>query len=182
MFSNPTWVLDLVMLLWLTIVFMALFFYLPSKVRPKHPGISWSSWMVGCFARVTLVMTTGVLALSFGHLLRWTTLVVLYIAYLLGSWLHAHHWQVKKYAALMAKSFSYALFDALDWEFSWSNFQHWMAITLQNLMKTIATKMRSGKIANPQEILLAVFLTGICSFSLLLRFEYPLQQLRLSYS
>lgn len=182
MFSNPTWVLDLVMLLWLTIVFMALFFYLPSKIWPKHPEISWSSWMVGCFARVTLVMTTGILALSFWHLLRWTTLVVLYVAYLLGSWLHNHHWQIKKYAKLMAKSFSFALFDALDWKFSWSNFRQWMAIALQNLMKTIAKKMHSWKIATPQEVLLGVFFTGICSFSLLLRFEYSLHQLRLSYS
>ncbi|MBD2547129.1 hypothetical protein [Planktothricoides raciborskii] len=181
MLSNQTWVLDLITLLWLATVLIMLFFWLPTKSLPKNPEISWSSWVVGCFTRITLVMTTGVLALSALHLFRWVTLVFLYSGYLLGCWLHHHHCRIKKYAELMAKSFSFAIFDALDWEFSWSNFLSGIAIAAQNGMKTLAKKMNSWKIANPQEIILGVFLTGICSFSLLLRFEYPLQQLRFSH-
>jgi hypothetical protein len=181
MLSNQTFLFDLTTLLWLATVLIILFFWLPTKSCPKNPEISWSSWAVGCFARITLIMTTGVLALSALHLFRWVTLVFLYSGYLLGCWLHHHHWRIKKYAELMAKSFSFAIFDALDWDFSWSNLLRSVAIAAQNGMKTVTKKMSTLLIATPQEILLGVFFTGICSFSLLLRFEYPLQQLRFGH-
>ncbi|WP_339378162.1 hypothetical protein [Calothrix sp. NIES-2100] len=138
----------------------------------------WPSRIVSGWARMLLVTFIGVWLLSALHLFSWFTLVLLYSGCLLLPWLQQHDWRVKKQLNLICHRVGFAVLDALDQGF------------LPKILQVVDRSWQAGKkqlaiaqqviaIAFSQTILEVLLLTVILTFAVLLRFEHPLQELRL---
>ncbi|WP_236142132.1 hypothetical protein [Nostoc sp. CMAA1605] len=111
------------------------------------------------------------------HLFSWLTLVILYGGCFLLSWLHRHSWRVKQQYNLIFQGIAFTVLDALDQGFlpkisqALDGMGQIAKKQFLNIQKVIA-------IAITQNIQDVLILTVILTFAVLLRFEYPWQELR----
>ena len=177
-FIKQTLIIDLINTFWIVAVFVTLFLWLPIKSLSFASKQRSNIQIVGSWLRIMFVTITGVLGLSYLHLLNWLTLTFLYGSCLIFNYLESYDWQVKYYQQII-QSAIFNLVDILD-----------RGLSLKDLIQAICHGCQKIKqrftdyLANlvmRQGIFLVVILTLVLGFALLLRWEYPLLELRFSH-
>lgn len=182
--------IDLINSFWTVVIFVVLFCWLPTttlnglnnkiplELSDRDRDTINGSEIVGYCLRFALGAIAITIGLSYLHLLNWFTLSLLYVALLLISYLENRDWQLKSEVEnIQQKIFN--LIDIFD-----------RGLSLEYLFKDIQTIFRrkirqfiihlDNLIIN-QGIIYAVVFIIILAFTILLRWEYPLSQLRFSH-
>ena len=113
MLTNQFLILDLLTALWVSILFVILFIWLPTKSF-SHKRDRISDHIVAASARIVLATVAGVLSLTTLGLFNWFTLVLLYVGCLISAQLQQHHWQVRKVLRVFYHRFVLVTADFLD--------------------------------------------------------------------
>ena len=182
--------IDLINSFWTVLIFIVLFCWLPTitsiKLKAKVPGKLSAdeestlkvSKVVGCSLRMILGSIAVTISLSYLHLLNWLILCSLYIALLLFGYLENRHWQLKS----KLKDIQYKIFSLID------IFDRGLSLKylLEDIYKSAKKKIEQfsddlNNLIIDRGIIYAVVFIIIFVFSLLLRWEYPLSQLRFSH-
>lgn len=172
-----TFIFDLLTTIWVAILLVILFFWLPSLIFVFPNTMPWASRIVAGSTRMLLLTLIGVGILNFLHLFSWLTLVILYGVCFLLSWLHRHDWRVKQQCSLIFQGIAFAVLDALDQSFLTKISQALDAIG-QIAKKQFLHIQKVIAIAITQNIQDVLLLAIILTFAVLVRFEYPLPELR----
>ena len=188
---QPTLFIDLINSFWTIVIFAGLFCWLPittstglkTKIARELSDRNGESAVnvneiVGCFLRTTLGSIVVIIGLSYLHLLNWLSLSWLYVTLLLFGYLENHDWQLKSELENIRHKI-FRLIDIFD-----------RGLSLDYLFKDIYKAARkrveqfsdylNNLIINKGTIYAVVFIV-ILTFALLLRWEYPVSQLRFSH-
>ncbi|GAB4245267.1 MAG: hypothetical protein Kow0049_35280 [Stanieria sp.] len=122
---------------------------------------------------------TGVLGLSYLHLLNWLTLVLIYVGCLIFNYLESYNWRVE-YCQQIIQSKIFHLIDVLDLGLSFQDLIKNIRNSFQNIKQQFIDYLENLVIR--QGMFFVVVLTIVLGFALLLRWEYPLLELRFSNS
>ena len=176
---KETFLVDLISNLWIITIFITLFIFLPLKTSYIADNkIIYSHFLVGAWLRIMFIVITGVLGLSYIHLLNWLTLTLLYIIYLRFNYLESHNWQVRDISQTVQNKLL-NLIDILD-----------RGLSFKAVAKNILHKLQRTKqiftnyfeyLITQQEIIWVTILTLILGFAILLRWQYPLSELRFTH-
>lgn len=191
---NPVLIIDLLNTVWFITIFIVVFCLIPTKISSLN-FLQWqasqafptstnnySGWkkkhLVGSFLRFLFSLILGTIGLSYLNLLNWLTLILFYSTCIIINYLASCNWQLKQ-AKLAIQSKLFDLIDTLDQGVSlqktWQSLCHYFQLIKQKTYDYLNT------LINHQGIAFVVFLTMILGFSLLLRWEYPLTELRFSH-
>ena len=188
---QPTLFIDLINSFWTIVIFVVLFCWLPtitstgsdSKIaeelsdRDRESTLNLNK-IVGIFLRLTLGAIAITIGSSYLHLLNWFTLSFLYVALLLISYLENRAWQLKSEVENIQQKI-FKLIDIFD-----------RGLSLESLFKDLYTLCRKktqqfiaylDNLIINRGIIYAVVFIVILAFTILLRWEYPLSQLRFSH-
>ena len=177
MLTNQFLILDLLTALWVCIVFVILFIWLPT-ISESQVGDLICDRVVGASARIVLATVAGVLGLTVLGLFNWFTLVLLYVGCLLTTQLHQHYWQINKFFRLVYVRFILVTADFLDPEALQKSQKLVYKIWFTNKQR-LFNKIHSDYLNDLQGMMFGLGLLAIFCFAAYKRFEYPLMQLRL---
>ena len=188
---QPTLFNDLINSFWTVVIFVVLFCWLPTitsiglktKITSELSNQNKESTVnvteqVGYCLRITLGLILVITSLSYLHLLNWLTLSLLYVILLFFGYLENHDWQLKSELKNIQDQI-FKLIDIFD-----------RGLSLEYLFKDIyqVARKKVGQFSNYLDSLMinkgtiyVVVLIVILAFALLLRWEYPLSQLRFSH-
>lgn len=177
MLTNQFLILDLLTALWVCIIFVILFIWLPTK-NESQAGDLICDRVVGASARIVLATVAGVLGLTVLGLFNWFTLVLLYVGCLFTTQLHQHHWQVREFFRLVYLRFILVTADFLDPE-ALQKSQKLIYKIWFSQKQRLFDKIRFDYLNNLPGMIFGLGLLVIFCFAAYQRFEYPLMQLRL---
>ncbi|MEW6735506.1 MAG: hypothetical protein AB1489_29715 [Acidobacteriota bacterium] len=174
--------LDLFNAIWLGLLFVMIFLWLPSRIlttrSEEHSSIDL---LVSGFARIALITLLGVTALASLHLFNWFTLILLYSSWPLCYWLQRHRGRLQEVLKTHLQQLIFHIADTIE-RFS---LRQWIYVRVHTRwrdgMQWLAAYLRQSNITTPTGMLAALALTIIFSLLLIIRFEEPLQQLRLGH-
>ncbi|GAB4548340.1 MAG: hypothetical protein Tsb0014_43080 [Pleurocapsa sp.] len=201
---KQTLIIDLITTFWIVAIFIVLFLLLPIKTSYIAPQkinqkpadvaefnaqkISYSSsqqqqrlqqnQIVGVWLRITFFTITGVLVLSAVHLLNWMILTLLYVTGLIFNYLESHHWQIARCRHLLQTRI-FSLVDVLDQGLSFSQVIKNIIYSCQAIQQRFTNNLNN--LARHQGIFFVAILTVVLTFAAILRWEYPLLELRFSH-
>ena len=194
--NKATIVIDLLNSLWLITIFVALFCLIPTQVaswgrKQIEPERGFSvnkkshvideqywSYFIGSYLRFLAVAIISVLALSYLDLISWFTLALAYGICLVTSYLETSNWQWRKSKKAIQSSL-FGLVDILDRGFSLKQLFKALWSRLQKLNHYIYAYINS--LIARQGIVFTVLLGVILGSALIIRWEYPLNELRFSH-
>ena len=180
---QPTLFIDLINSLWTIVIFTGLFYWLPTiafrlnKITKDKKFVVKLSEIVGCCLRITLGSIAVTIALSYLHLLNWLTLCSLYIILLLLGYLDRDRSLKSEAESIQQKIFG--LIDIFD-----------RGLSLEHLFKDIYKFVRKkvgqfidylDNLTIHKGLIYTIVFIVILAFTILLRWEYPLSQLRFSH-
>ncbi|OKH25675.1 hypothetical protein NIES593_04915 [Hydrococcus rivularis NIES-593] len=172
--------LDLIAALWVSALFIAVFFWLPGQLMSSAKAKSPDSRAIAAWARMTLVAVAGVLSLSTLRLFSWFTLVLFCgLCFLLG-WLFRHRRGAIAQLTLALQPLAFATVDWLD-RGLFAELQQVARQSGRFLKIWLVRSLRSIRIAIEQNKLAVLALLVIFTFAILLRLEHPLLELRFSH-
>ncbi|AFZ35701.1 hypothetical protein Sta7437_2152 [Stanieria cyanosphaera PCC 7437] len=172
-------IIDLIIAFWNAVIFISLFLWLPLKTSSCHSKPNAHNQIVGFWLRTMFITITGVLSLSYLHLLNWLTLALVYISYLIFNYLESYTWRIKDCQQILQEQI-FNLIDVLD-----------QGLSPQALIKNTYKNFQTIKqrlidyvenLVIRQGMFFVAVLTIVLGFALLLRWEYPLLELRFSNS
>ena len=175
---KQTLIIDLITNFWILAIFITLFLGLPIKSSYSSSKEIDHSQIVGSWLRIMLITITGVLGLSYLHLLNWLTLALLYGSCLLFNYLENYDWQVE-YCQQIVQSRIFNLVDVLDRGLSFKAVIQAIRNSCQRIKQRFTYYLENLVIR--QGIFFVVILIVVLGFALLLRWEYPLLELRFSH-
>lgn len=175
MLTNQFLILDLLTALWVSVLFVILFIWLPTKSF-DHKRDRISDRLVGASARILLATVAGVWCLTALGLFNWFTLMLLYVGCLLGIG-PEYHWQVRKQIKVTYQRLLLVAADFLDPELALQKCQQ-LRYKIWFTRQQFVDKICSSYLNNLQGMMFILGLTVILSFTAFLRFEHPLVQLR----
>lgn len=177
--AKQTVIIDLITSFWILAIFIIIFFLLPLKTSYiASRKLTESHQIVGSWLRTMFIAIAGILSLSYLHLLNWLTIALLYGSYLIFNYLESYDWQVK-YSWQVVQNKLLNLVDILD-----------RGLSLKDVAKNIFNKCQKTTqiltnyledLVIKQGIIFLVILTLILGFAILLRWQYPLLELRFSH-
>ncbi|WP_036483228.1 hypothetical protein [Myxosarcina sp. GI1] len=175
---KQAFIFDILTAFWTVTIFFILFCWLPIKTSLSDEREFCASQIVGIWSRTMLVAIAGVLGLSFLHLLNWLTLTLLYCCFLFSNYLESHGRRSQEYALRVGQKWLLGLIDVLD-----------SGISFETIKKTASKSWQSVKYgANNaleavarQGMLVVLSIAVVLSFACLLRWQYPLLELRFSH-
>ena len=177
--------LDLATALWMTTIALLLVIGVPSLIGlPSKNGLDDGNFFncdrtVEACTKSVLLIVTGVLLLSVLSLFNWATFVLWYVAGLLSFRFIDDRQQVLKQLQVLQQQGMYLLFDLLDQQISWAVMQkRWQFAQFTRSAQPQGQTPRSRQPQLGQAAILAIAI-AVC-FALLLRYEHPLLELRLS--
>jgi hypothetical protein len=201
---KQTLIIDLITTFWIVAIFIVLFLLLPIKTSYIAPQkinqkpvdvaefnaqkISYTNsqqqqrlqqnQIVGVWLRITFLTVTGVVILSAVHLLNWLTLTLLYVTGLIFNYLESQHWQVAHCRHLIQTRI-FSLVDVLDRGLSFSQVLKKIIYSCQKIQQRFTNNLNN--LARHQGIFFVVILAAVLTFASILRWEYPLVELRFSH-
>ena len=177
--------LDLATALWMTTIALLLVIGVPNLIGlPSKNGLDDGTFfkcdrMVEACAKSVLLIGTGVLLLSALSLFNWATFVLWYVAGLLSFRFIDDRQQVLKQFQVLHQQAMYLLFDLLDQQLSWAVVQkRWQfaQFTRSAQLQEQTPQPRQPQLGQAAILAIAI---AVC-FALLLRYEFPLLELRLN--
>ncbi|SKB12594.1 conserved membrane hypothetical protein [Planktothrix sp. PCC 11201] len=172
--------LDLISAIWLYTLWAILFLGLPYKSFSSSYHHHWHSKIVSAFARTSLVVTVGVFALTAFHLFSWLTLVLFYTILLLIVWYYRQRKTAREKLTIFVQGLLFLFLDILDQGLPTEQIFKSFSLIYQQYQKRLLMIIGVQTINSPQKTLKILVLTVILSFTLLLRFEHPLLEMRLA--
>lgn len=170
--------LDLITGLWITGFTLLLLIGLPHKILFQGESLNWADRAIECLAKSALLLITGGLLLAKFSLLNWLTIVLWYVAGLFGfRLLHDRQKALEQAHLLYCYSLCF-IFDVLDQQISGRSVYKALRSRLLLWQQHFWQQRVSGKGVRSEFFSVLVGLSIIFSFTLLLRYEYPLTQLR----
>lgn len=172
-------VFDLIAALWIAILFFVFFFWLPEQFFAR--AIAPDNRIVSTGTRMTLITVAAVLSLSALHLFNWLTLVLFYALCFLAIASIQTRQNPLATIKLTLQGLAFVVLDLLDRGLSPELYkkahQSWRLgqRQLNRFFETIRIVINKNKLTF---LALAVILT----LAILLRFEYPLQEMRFTHS
>lgn len=188
LFTKPTMFIDLAATFWIVAITAMLFIWLPIngikinsnyKTNPRlKRELTSDIWFLGLWLRNIFFLTIGVLILGYFNLINWLTLVLLYVLCLLVNYLKNYGWQIQSFKKVIQKK-TIGLVDFLDRGISFAD----IAKNISNNYRKVAQDLKDwvSNLINRRGMAFFILLTVILGFSFLLRWEYPLTQLRFSH-
>jgi hypothetical protein len=170
---------DLITAFWLTTIFIVVFLWLPIKSSLAKTNQQNNSQIIGFWLRIICVIILGVLSLSYLHLLNWLTLALIYISCLIFNYLESSNWQIQKCWQLVQNRIL-NLIDILDRGFLFTDLLKSLSNNYHRTQQQFSKYLTNLVIR--QGMFFVVVLTIVLGFALLLRWEYPLLELRFSHS
>jgi hypothetical protein len=176
---------DLIIAGWIAALFMGIFFWLPARCyfAPKDDlsyrligGRLIGGRLIGGLARSAAIIIIGAPLLARTHLLNWLTLILLYAVGPILSWLFAHRGRLRLALKRGSEEVAFTAVDALERGFKPKTP---ILARLRNQQYRIATYLRQVRVA-PMGLLALGAFTIALTFTLMTRFQQPLQELRLS--
>lgn len=174
---KPTLIIDLLSTFWVIAIIISLFIWLPIKSATANKQSIDKIQILGLWLRTISFMLPITLGLSYIGLLNWLTATLLYAGCLVLNYLKSDRWQIEHYRKIVRQKVI-NLADFLDCGLSLGD--AWQKVTLA-CQKTV------GKTANylinsinSQGIVFVSILTAILILTFLLRWEYPMSDLRFS--
>ena len=171
-------IVDFISAFWMLTMVGVLLLWLPIKSMASHSKPIDNTQILGLWLRTMSFILMGVLILSGVGLLNWLTLTLLYSGCLLANYFKKYRWQIKNVREVIQQK-TIDLIDFLDSGISLNDLWQTIQTNFQKIVQTIADYITSA-IAT-QGMVFVFLLVGVLTFSLLLRWEYPLSQLRLSH-
>ena len=177
---------DLATALWMTAIALLLMIKVPSLIGVSRQS-SWDDGglfrydrTIDALSKSVLLLASGVLVLSALSLFNWATLLLWYAAGLLGFRYLDDRQQTLKLMQVLGQQGLYLLFDLLDRRLSWIEVQkRWQFAQLTpGAQSTPERSPQPRQVQLGQAALMAIAIA--LSFALLLRYEHPLLELRLS--
>jgi len=174
---KPTLIIDFISIFWLLVIVSTLFMWLPIKSATANKQSIDKIQILGLWLRTMSFLLLGTLVLSYTQLLNWLTMALLYVGCLVLNYLKSYQWQIK-YCREIIQHKLINLVDFLDHGLSLSDvWQDIRASWHKNLQK-IATYLTN--FIDNQGIVFVFILSAILIFTLWLRWEHPMSQLRFS--
>ena len=195
---ESTIVIDLLNTLWIVLIFVAVFCLLPAKssawglrlaetkgdlerdnlLEEGDRSNFSASFTVGYYLRFTAIIIVGVLGLNYLHLLNWLTLILLYGICLVVNYLESSKWQWQSSQKLLQTKL-FNLVDTLDSGLYLKQLAKTSIYKLQNFNRQFINHLNN--FIQRQGIAFTVLFAVILSLAFLLRWEYPLMELRYSH-
>jgi hypothetical protein len=173
--------LDSITALWITALSILLLIELPNKILSQAKPLPPTDRVIESLSKSVLLIVVGVLILSTLSLFNWFTLVFWYISGLLIFQLIYDYQKTLGQIQLWWNSSLYLLFDILDQQVSWLSVQKDIRSHLISWQKRIFQNGNQTAGVRSEFLPALIALTIILSFTLFLRYEHPLLELRFSH-
>ncbi|MGL5872687.1 MAG: hypothetical protein ACRC2R_10035, partial [Xenococcaceae cyanobacterium] len=182
MINFQSLLLDSLSLFWTCLVFIILFIGLPSKIVFTKLRQNWDSKIVSYLARSSLAIIVGVAILSSLRLFGWLTLVLWYVGFLFLSWRCSYKRQDKEhFTERIWERLILTSIDLLEREFSFTKLKIIILKTWRRSQQKIHKIIIAWQLNRSDKMLGAIATATILCLAILLRYEYPLQELRFSH-
>lgn len=181
MFTQPPLLIDLLTSVWVVFIFITLFGLLPLIAFPQVSLPSLSSRVVGAFVRTVSTIAIGSILWTKLGLFTWLTAVIVYLTGLIIGWMASYQWQFKAKFEQVIQQISIATIDIFDRGLSLDQFVQWLLLPWKFGSRLIQTRFDIQQWSPPIVLLAAVSTISIVGFTILLRFEHPLNEFRFSH-
>ena len=175
---KQTLIIDLITTFWIVAIFITLLGWLPIQSSNSSLKQIGNSEIVGFWLRIIFATITGILGLSYVHLLNWLTLALLYASCLIVNYLESYDWQVA-HCLHIVQSKIFNLVDVLDRGLSFKDVIKHIWHNCQRIKQRFTYYLENLVIR--QGLFLVAILTVVLAFTVLLRWEHPLLELRFSH-
>lgn len=170
---------DVVTALWVMTIYLVIFIWLPIKAATSGHKQLNTYEKVALGLRSTLVIIVGVIILSYLHILNWLALTLVYACYLIFNYSQTRNWGIKDYQQIIQNRMI-NLIDILDRGFDYTELLKSLNQTYHHSQQQFNKYITN--IIKHQGIFLLIIITISLGLTILLRWEYPLQELRFSHS
>jgi hypothetical protein len=180
-FTQQPLFLDLLTCVWVVFVFVTLFGLLPSIAFPQVSLTSLSSRVVGGFVRTVSTIAIGSMLWTKLGLFTWLTAVIVYLTGLILGWMASYQWQFKARFQQLVEQVAISTVDIFDRGLTLEQFVRWLVLPWKFGSRSLRDRFDLQQWSPPLVLLAAVSTISIVSFTILLRFEYPLNEFRFSH-
>jgi hypothetical protein len=169
-------IFDLRIALWIAILFWLLLFWLPSLSFPRSSSETVADYWVSAWIFGTIVTVFGTLTLHYIHFFTWFSVFLLYLVSIYGVRSLSNNFRNQQQQTGFFVNFFGAIVDTLDVDFSCLVLKKKLA----EFKYKIDRELNKINTVTPQIFLPLIALIFILIFSCLLRWHYPLNDLRFS--
>jgi hypothetical protein len=181
-YSQLSFLLDLLTSGWVVLVFAILFGLLPLLAFPQTSLSSLSSRIVGAFVRTVATIAIGSILWAKLGLFTWLTAVLIYLGGLSIGWLASHQWKSQLKFQQLGQNIAIATIDIFDRGLSLHQIFRWLLVPYKSISASIRNRFDRQQWSLPL-VLLTIFATiAILGFTIWLRFEHLLLEVRFSHS
>jgi hypothetical protein len=180
-YSQLSFLLDLLTSGWVVLLFAILFGLLPLLAFPQIALSSLSSRIVGGFVRTVATIAIGSILWAKLGLFTWLTAVLVYLGGLSIGWLASHQWKSQLKFKQLGQNIAIATIDIFDRGLSLPQVFRWLLAPYKSVSGSIRNRIdRQGWIL--PLVLLTIFTSiVILGLTIWLRFEHPLMEVRFSH-
>ena len=183
---KPTILIDILSTFWVTAIAVCLFVWLPIcgvKTAVDNNIISQQNsnndvFLLGLWLRNMFSVVAGVLILSYFNMLNWLTVALLYLSCVNFNYLKSYDWKFR-FLRQNIQNKIISLVDFLDRGVAFIDLLKSIVRNCQKLNQKLSDCIVD--LVTRRGIIFFALLTLVCGFTLLLRWEYPLSQLRFSH-
>jgi hypothetical protein len=181
-YSQLSFLLDLLTSGWVVLVFAILFGLLPLLAFPQASLSSLSSRIVGAFVRTVATIAIGSILWAKLGLFTWLTAVLIYLCGLSIGWLASHQWKSQLKFQQLGQNIAIATIDIFDRGLSLPQVLRWLLVPYKSVSASVQTRFDRQQWSLPL-VLLTIFATiVILGFTIWLRFEHLLVEVRFSHN
>jgi hypothetical protein len=180
-FTQPPLLIDLLTSVWVVFIFVTLFGLLPSIAFPQVSLPSLSSRIVGGFVRTVGTIAIGSILWTKLGLFTWLTAAIVYSTGLIIGWMASYQWQFKAKFEQVVQRVAISTVDIFDRGLSLEQFIQWLLLPWKFGSRLFRTRFDLQQWSPPLVLLAAVSTISIVGFTILLRFEHPLNEFRFSH-
>jgi hypothetical protein len=179
--SQLPFLLDLFTSGWVVLVFLILFGLLPLLAFPQTSISSLSSRIVGAFVRTVATIAIGSILWAKLGLFTWLTAVLVYLGGLSIGWLASHQWKSQLKFQQLGQNIAIATIDIFDRGLSLSQVFRWLLLPWKSITQSIRSRFDRQQWRLPLVLLTIFSSIVILVFTIWLRFEHILREVRFSH-
>jgi hypothetical protein len=158
-----------------------LFGLLPLIAFPQRSIPSFSSRIVGGFARTTTTIAIGSIFWTKLGLFTWLTAVLIYLTGLGIGWMSSHQWQQQAKFQQLGQRIAIATVDIFDQGLSMKQLRRWLSLPWQFMYRSICARLDLYKSSLPLITLIVASTIAILGCTVWLRFDHPITEFRFSH-
>ena len=183
---KPIILIDIISTLWVVTIAFCLFIWLPVcgvrttvNYNPESQQDSNNDvFLLGLWLRNMLLIVLGVSSLGYFNLLNWLTIALLYIGCVSFNYLKSYSWRLNLLQQKIQNRVI-NLVDFLDRGVALNDLVKNIVYSCQKIGQKLGDRLTD--LVTRRGVVFFALLTAVCGFTLLLRWEYPLLELRFSH-